>query len=244
MYKICICDDDNNFVEHLKKKIKEIATKENLNIEILQFSSGKSLLFELEETNWDVDIFFIDILMPDISGIETAKVLREWGNKSQIIFFTSSKEHVFDAFDVMPLHYLVKNEVTEDTIKKILLKAVSLAKQNKIQRFYYKVGHTLKCVDVQDILYFEIKNRILYMYCLNDYNDKFYFTMKKLEKSIDKKKFIRIHRSYLVNLYNITAVEGDYIVCKNKVRLPIGEKYLAQVKKQYSEFVLAGLEVL
>lgn len=244
MYRICLCDDDAIFREQLKHKISQIAAKNRLQISILEFSSGQSMVFELENAGEDIDIFFVDVLMPGLTGIEAAQKLREWENRAQIVFFTSSKEHVFDAFDVMPLHYLIKQEVSEEMIEKILLKGIAMAEKSKAQSFLYKVGHTVKRVCLRDIVYFEIKNRVVHMYCMDNREEEFYQTMEKLERELQDKNFVRVHRSYLVNLVNIHSLETKQLTCLNGMSVPIGEKYLEQVRKDYSRFILEETEIL
>lgn len=176
--------------------------------------------------------------MPGLTGIEAAQKLREWGVGAQIVFFTSSKEHVFQAFDVMPLHYLIKDEATEETIEKILLRAIDLAQKNQRECFQYKVGHTVKRIELQEIIYFEIRNRVVHMFCRGNRQEEFYLTMDKLEKSLRDKNFIRVHRSYLVNFMHIHSIETKQIVCMNHICIPVGEKYLEPIRKEYSRFIL------
>ena len=80
---------------------------------------------------------------------------------AQIIFLTVSKEHVFEALDVMPLHYLLKQDVGTGKIETVLLRAVSLAEKSQRQSFTYKFGKTIGSVLLRDIVYFEVKTELL-----------------------------------------------------------------------------------
>lgn len=238
MYKVCLWDDDEEFRGSLKSKLCKIGERHHIKMEIIEFSSGTGMLFDLDGVSEGIDIFFVDVLMPGLTGIEAAQKLREWGTGAQIVFFTSIKEHVFQAFDVMPLHYLIKDEATEETIEKILLRAIDLAQKNQRESFQYKVGHTVKRIELQEIIYFEIRNRVVHMFCRGDRQEEFYLTMDKLEKSLRDKNFIRVHRSYLVNFMHIHSIEAKQIVCMNHICIPVGEKYLEQIRKEYSRFIL------
>lgn len=138
----------------------------------------------------------------------------------------------------MPLHYLIKDEATEETIEKILLRAIDLAQKNQRECFQYKVGHTVKRIELQEIIYFEIRNRVVHMFCRGNRQEEFYLTMDKLEKSLRDKNFIRVHRSYLVNFMHIHSIETKQIVCMNHICIPVGEKYLEPIRKEYSRFIL------
>lgn len=238
MYKVCLCDDDEEFRRALKNKLYRIGERHHIKMELIEFSSGTGMVFDLDGEAEGVDIFFVNVLMPGITGIEAAQKLREWGANAQIVFFTSSKEHVFEAFDVMPLHYLIKDEATEETIQRILLKAVDLAEKKQQECFYYKVGHIVKRIETQEIIYFEIRNRVVCMFCKENRQEEFYLTMDKLEKALKDKNFVRVHRSYLVNLRYIHSIEAKQIVCMDHTCIPVGEKYLEQIRKEYSRFIL------
>ena len=98
--------------------------------------------------------------MKKLNGIETAARLRAINPTAQIIFLTVSKEHVFEALDVMPLHYLLKQDMRTEKIEKVFLKAVSLAEKGRKEKFTYKFGKTIGSLLLSDIIYFEVKNRI------------------------------------------------------------------------------------
>lgn len=82
------------------------------------------------------------------------------------------------------------------------------------------------------------------MYCMDNREEEFYQTMEKLERELQDKNFVRVHRSYLVNLVNIHSLETRQLTCLNGMSVPIGEKYLEQVRKDYSRFILEETEIL
>ena len=106
MINICLCDDEKNILNYYSEKINEIAKLNNKLIKIEMFESGESLLFELEENPNRFDIIIIDIIMKNVNGIDTTKILRNYGYQGIIIFLTSSSEFALDAFEVEPLSYL------------------------------------------------------------------------------------------------------------------------------------------
>lgn len=244
MFQVCICDDNLVFLEEISRKVYSIAQKNQLDVDIHRFTDGKAMLFQLEEDNVNVDIFFLDVLMGEVTGIEVAERLREWGSNAQIIFLTSSKEHVFEALDVMPLHYLIKQELDDQVIEKILLKAVDLTKKSHNESFSYKSRSAQRRVDINSIEYFEITNRVVTIHFTDKHFDQFYSTMEKLEKMLNSARFVRIHRSFLVNLSRISAIEGKSVICSDQTEIPIGDKYLSDLKKKYAAYVLQDMDVL
>lgn len=241
MYNIFICDDDDEFIKDIDKKIKCIILKNNLLknralINVHSYTSAKNMIFDLQGQNLSTAIFFMDIVMPNISGIDAAKIIRKMGIDAQIIFVTKSKNHVFEALDLMPMHYLIKKDLSDSKLEEVLLKALRLCYKKSSNFFCYKIGHTIKRISVDKIIFFEVKNRVIMMYKEDGEFDEFYTTMKNLEKIFISKNFVRVHRSYLVNLDYINALEKKNIILKSKAILPIGEKYSDYVEEKYEEF--------
>lgn len=241
MLKVIICDDNEVFLKYISKKIHEIAMNNNLNVNIKTYLSGKSMLFDLEDHIHSVDILFIDVLMDDMTGIDVSKKMREYGSNAQIIFITSVKSHVFEALDVMPLHYLIKSEIDDRVIESILMKAVTLSNKYKKSMFLYKVGHSKKTIKCEDIVFFEINNRVVTMHCSDKTEEVFYSTMDNLENGLDKSEFIRIHRSYIVNITKVASINSKNVICRDGTILPVGRKYTGKLKNQYSKFILENI---
>lgn len=240
MIKIFICDDNQEFLNHISEKIYKISINNNLNVEIKKYLNGNNMLFDLEYYSENVDIFFIDILMEGLTGIDVSKKIREYNLDAQIIFISSSKSYVFDALDVMPLHYLIKSEINDDIIERILMKAVKLASKNRMRGIIYKVGRSQKFIKNDNIIFFEINNRVVSINCV-DRVEKFYSSMENLESIIDKNEFIRIHRSYIVNITKINCITKKNVVCIDGSNIPIGNKYSENLKEKYSKFILNNI---
>ena len=135
MYNIFICDDDDECLKRIKEKLEYILLKNRIFASIDSYTSAKNMIFDVQGQDLSTAIFFIDIVMPSISGIEAAKIIRKMNIESQIIFLTSSKKYVFEALEIMPLHYLIKQEVNDFKIESVLLKAIKICR-NKNNNFF------------------------------------------------------------------------------------------------------------
>ncbi len=117
MTNIILCDDNSSLLEKYKNILHDLSQKHDFDIMITTFFSGEHLLFHLADDPNQADIIFMDILMQDLNGIDTAKRLRMLGCHSEIIFLSSSAEFVFESFDVAPLQYIIKD--SESELKKL-----------------------------------------------------------------------------------------------------------------------------
>lgn len=243
MIHICICDDSDTMRDELHRLIQDICKKNEIGVQIFSYSSGEEMLFHLEEKSQMIDIFFLDILMKKLNGIETAVNLRKTNPTAQIIFLTVSKEHVFDALDVMPLHYLVKQDVRTEKIEKVLLKAISLSQKEQKEKFTYKFGKTMGSILLSDIIYFEVKNRIIEIHAKNNETIEFYGNISDLEQQLPAGSFERIHRSYIVNFENVDYLSGREMVCIDGTAIPIGQKY-SEARERYQNYLLNYLSII
>lgn len=241
MFNICMCDDNNEFLLTLSKKLNEIAYKNNIEINIIKYSSSKSLIFNMDNKINFIDIYFLDILIDDSTGIDLANLIRKYNFNSQIIFLTSSKDHIFEALDTMPLHYLIKQTLNSKKLEEVFLKAIKLVSSKKNNLFHYKVGHNIECIDKNKILFFEIRNRIVTMKCIDGTSIDFYCSMKNLITKINDDNFIQIHRSFVINSNYIKLINGKNVICNDDTILPAGDKYIKSLKSKYSKFILNNI---
>jgi len=174
-----------------------------------------------------VDLMFLDIQMPGITGLNFLKSIK---NPPKVIFTTAYMEHAVEAFELEAIDYLLKPITLERFIKavqKVSPKkeeyAEAASKNSGNNYIFLKVDKRLVKIDHAEIIYIE---------SLGDYIKVFtatqtyvtYLTMNKLEGLLPAHKFARIHRSFIINLDHIQYVEGNFIRVNNN-DLPIGLTY-------------------
>ncbi|WP_283624778.1 LytR/AlgR family response regulator transcription factor [Clostridium butyricum] len=237
MIDITLCDDNKSIIEIYSNKIKEIACKNNFNVAIHSYYKGESLLFDLEDGNNKSSIYILDINMGELNGIETAREIRKLYTDSKIIFLTVNKELVFESFEVMPMDYLLKDNLNFEKLELVLLKAFKSV-QEKGDIFTFEVRKSMKYIKTNDILFFEVNKRIVTVTYNLDEKIQFYSSIEKIEEQLKTKNFIRVHRSFVVNLRYIKDLKGNTITLLNDENIPIGIKYSKIVRKIYSNYLL------
>jgi two-component system response regulator LytT len=237
MIKVAICDDNAQALDYYQSLLKEIVRKHNIDMQISRYQSGEQILFMLSENPNDVDVIYLDILMGKTNGIETAKKLREMGCIAQIIFLTTSDEYVFEAFDAEPFYYIVKDEISIRKFEDIFLKvrATILDKENDF--IFVTHNSTREKIKLDYIMYFEVKNRIVTVH-MKDYDLDYYSKLEDIEKILQDKDFIRIHRSFIVNCYYIRKLSRNMLVLNDGTELTISEKYVREVQEKFSKYLL------
>lgn len=229
MLQIAVCEDEKAMGSYLKQLIdKRLAGRKEYQIEV--FEAGWQLL----ESDKKFDIFFLDIDLKDMSGIDMARKLRETSG-AVIIFVTALKEYVFDAFDVQAFQYLLK-PVNEEKFFRVLDGAVEECLAGKGgEPLVIRIRGTYRSIMRENIVYAENDARKVVLH-LKEEQISYYAKMSELEKILGG-QFFRCHRGYLVNLNEVKSYDTGSIQLKN------GETIL-MAKQKYSAFVSAYMEFL
>lgn len=232
MLLLAVCDDIPMECAEIAKKIDGILKQRNNNFVIYKFFSGQELLNSRES----FDILFLDIRMPEISGMDLAKKLREQGKESIIIFITSAKEYVFEAYDVEAFQYLVK-PIQADKLKSVTEKAVKklLGKTNE-DFLMISSDRQMKKILLSDILYIESIGRIVRIQCKNGSLEA-YEQIGVLENKLSDKYFFRCHKCYLVNLEYVDTFYKTDIALENGEKIMLAKRRCDDFKKAFLSYM-------
>jgi DNA-binding LytR/AlgR family response regulator len=181
-----------------------------------------------------IDLVFLDIELPQMSGVEFLESLQL---TPQVIITSSKEKYAIKAFDFNVTDYLLK-PIRYPRFYRAVDKAFKMEKLYEVNRIddeiFIKKNSTLIKLAYDDILWIEaLENYVV----LNTENDKYtiHFTMKAMEKTLPKYKFLRIHRSYIVNLRKVTAIKEKNLILNfsgKTQELPIGKSYRERLLKE------------
>ncbi|MCX2449660.1 LytTR family DNA-binding domain-containing protein [Pedobacter sp. PLR] len=179
-----------------------------------------------------VDLIFMDINMPDISGIDLAKALK---SKPMLIFTTAFKQFAFDGFELEAVDYLLK-PIDYDRFSKALDKAIEVKKykmspppeQNEAFIYVHSAYQMIKIV-FHEVEYIESMEDYIKIHLKTKKTVLTLMTLKRMMGLLPDEQFKRIHRSYIVSIAAVKAVQHKKIHLIEAI-LPIGESYAAQVK--------------
>ncbi len=237
MLKVALCDDDSGFIKKYAEFISQIAEKNQLKVIISSFGSGEALLFHYADAPDQIDILYLDILMKETDGMETARKLRDCGCKAQIVFLTSCEDYVYDAFDVDAVQYLLKDDTSFAKFEQVFLRAAKMASITEEELFTFDFGGETGVIPIRQISYFEIWQRLVTVHYGNGQTAKFYDRMDRLEERLRGKDFVRSHRSFLVHLPHIAMFRHQSLLLKTGQEVPVGATYMQALKRTFSDYV-------
>ncbi|WP_406658465.1 LytR/AlgR family response regulator transcription factor [Marinoscillum sp.] len=176
------------------------------------------------EKNNDVDLVFLDVEMPEMTGLELSKSLK---NTYPIIFITSKKEYAIEAFEDNVLDYLVKPIEYTRFLKSVIKAREEREKELKFaemeDHIFVKSDSKLVRIPFENLFFVEaLADYVIF----NTLKGKFivHHTMKGIEKRLPMSMFSRVHRSYIINRSKISNIEDFNISISDKV-IPIGASY-------------------
>lgn len=215
-FKIAICDDDPLQREYIQKVVTKWAEKSRRLIDLRLYSAANPFLFDYEEEK-DFDILLLDVEMPEISGVELAKIVRRSNAAVQIVFITGFYDYFSDGFDVSALHYLIK-PIDESKLFPVLDKAAGNLSYRQRSVLLVTADAAIK-VSLADITYIEAeKVHIIVHTTGGDFRTR--ISMAKFMEQLDD-TFIKVHRSFVVGLRYVKKITRTEIIMQGGEAVPI-----------------------
>ena len=234
--RIAVCDDDRAIREELFRLIQKQVSE----ADIMEYQSGEELI----NTRGNFNIYFLDIEMGEVSGMDIARSIREQEEngrqRSIIIFVTGYREYMEAAFDVNAFHYLIKPidaEKFSEVFKRAWKEAAVFYEQEK-KYIIVKSSGTQQKILLKNIYYIESGNKKV-IFHTTDGTLEVYGKMEELEKGLGN-TFYRCHRCYLVNMEKISAYSADNIQVINGDNLLLARKKYSDFIKIYMRYVKNG----
>ena len=228
---ILICDDERFAAEKIAELVSRSAVQHHLAVSVVKYTDvEKCLASPLNQC----DIAFFDIDMKPYNGIDLARKLHNENPNAIIIFVTNYIEYAPAGYEVNAFRYLLKPEMDKN-FERIFEDALEAYKKNhQIVSFSIDAEHIE--VPVHNILYLESEQRIMQMHLLQSDRvcHRFYASMTKMAAELGPMGFLRIQKSYLVNMEYIESLKYGETRLKGGIVLKSSEKNHSEIKQRYS----------
>jgi two-component system, LytTR family, response regulator LytT len=243
MLLLGICDDLKDDRLKIVRLVKDCCIKGSYDIRIIHFENGESLVKYYVNGKIPFDIIFLDIYMNGKNGVKTAEQIREYDSVCKIIFTTSSSEHALESFKVYPFNYLTK-PIFKSIFNDVFEKALKDIDKEKQKSLSIKVGSNIKTVFYKNILFIESDAKVLNIHMTQAQNFSFKSKLDEIQNQINDKRFLRCHKSYLVNMDNISSAENYFFKLSDNTLIPITQRHFANIKKIFYDYIMdkANLE--
>ena len=226
--KIAICDDEIQFTNTLCPLLERWAEKHGIRLTLCSFTNGDDLI--ASQRNECVDLIILDVLMPLLNGIDTARELRHDHPAVPIIYLTSSKEFAVDSYEVNAFYYLIK-PVTEERLFPVMDKFLDLYKQQKDTVTVAQTSHGFCRISLTDVDYLEAQNKKVLVHLSSGRIIEIREQFSKCRQIFSPENgFCHCHRSYIVNLNNVEQFSKSELTTYHKASIPISRNRYAAFK--------------
>lgn len=183
----------------------------------------------------EVDLLFLDIEMPGLNGLELAKIME--GKGPLVIFTTSNPDYALEAFNLNVIDYLLKPIEPTRFLKAVekakgIIESKDMAVANENDGFVFiRDSYTIKRIQLDEILYLEANANYVDIYLTSKRMYSIHTAISSLEQKLPSSLFFKVHRSFIVNLGKVDAIEGKTLMIENKI-IPIADAYRTALNKR------------
>ncbi len=235
MMRILLCDDNAVFLKSLRSEIRRVLDAHHVVAVIHTIDTPEEIT---EDLLTSCDVFFLDIDFANrkYNGIDIARLIRRHKADAIIIFVTNYVEYAPEGYEVQAFRYALKNEMPQK-LEQYLLDTIDKLKVEQEPIQINIAGETIT-LPLIDILYIESQGHtaIIHTQKIGMQTSKtyrFYAALTNLEQQLAPNGFLRIHKSYLVNMRRMKKYQCTEAILDNGMKLRVSEKNYATQKKQY-----------
>lgn len=226
---IAICDDRKEEREKLSRLLSDFLSKRNICQSFFEFDSGEKLCCADAGVLGSLDLIFLDIYMGGMTGMQTAKKLRDNGVAAALIFLTTSPDFAVESYDVSALSYLTK-PVDKNRFGKAMDRFLTVYRPKSIF-----IGGRLFIED--DIVFAESEGRTVILYFRDGTCAKITAKLDSVQQQLSESNFLRCHQSYVVNMNYITQVKDETFLTTLGLPVMIRKRDFPAMRKTYFQHI-------
>lgn len=231
--RVLLCDDDRLFLNKLRALIQSFFVEWGVKAKIHTYCSWEEIGTPILDS-YDIAILDLDYSEKNYTGIDIANSLREVRQDAVIIFLTNYVEYAPEGYEVQAFRYILKSDLNrklESCLRLALDQLKSSQEMMKIQ-----INGELIDIRLTSILYFESQQHTVIAHVQKGANTKqylFYSSLATLEQQLEQHGFLRIHKSYLVNMDKLKKYQCHEAILTDGTSLRVSEKNYSQQKEKY-----------
>lgn len=236
MLKIAICDDDLREISRISGLLNQYQAVKEPAFKYDSFSNAIDLLEAMRRNTYQV--LFLDVLMPGINGIEAAREIRGFNEQIKIIFLTSSKEFAVESYAVEAHYYMLKPGTAEKLFP--ILDKIFLGARREEDALQIKTASGFTRIPFEKVEFLEVFNKKLRFYLADGSIKEIRGSLSHFEgELLSRKKFIKVHRSYIVNMGSILTIAANQLTTCAAQTVPISRLLYPQVRETYMQYLFS-----
>lgn len=232
--RIAICDDEQFYSDKIRNGLETLLEERGVTeYQIDVYKSGEELCSK-QELLEEYHIIFLDVNMDEMSGIEAAREIRNVNEDVYLVFVTAYIDYAVEGYKVDAIRFIIK-DVMDNTLPECIDTILARMRYRERRESFAFVEGEMEAA-VHNICYIasEKHRLIFYIYDRDELKEwTLYGKLDDVEKRLENDGFIRIHKSFLVNVKMMIQVKNYKVVLKNRVELPVPRERFQDVKRKY-----------
>lgn len=235
MIRVAFCDDDLSVLNDISVFLDRYRVERNREIGYTAFQNPLDLLAELERGS-RYDVLFLDVLMPEENGIDTAAEIRQYDSNVKIIFLSSSTEFAVQSYTVGAYFYQLK-PIWQESFFRLMDSALSACDREQADSLIVRCKTGITRIELHRLEYCEVIHHTLLFHLTSGKVLESIGSMDELSRQLEPYgHFLRPHRSYLINLEHVQELSYRAVTMSCLAQIPLPRGKYHEVKTAYLEF--------
>lgn len=235
MIKVAFCDDDLSVLKELSVLMDRYRVERSQDITYAAFHSPLELLSEVERGT-QLDIIFLDVLMPGQDGISAAREIRKYDTSVKIIYLTSSSEYAVDSYEVGAYFYQLK-PIWQESFYRLMDSVLRECLRNEKNSLILRCKTGITRLELDKLKYCEVTGRNL---LLHKEDGEVLDSVGKLDDLCEQLKdyecFVRCHRSYMINMDYVKSISNKAVILSDGTQIPIPHGKYSELKDKFFSY--------
>ncbi len=228
--RIAICDDDKEELARISSFLDKYQREHNASLTYKAFHSGVELLSTVR--SGDFELYLLDVIMPAVNGVEVAKEIRSFDTEAKIVFLTSSPEFAVASYTVKAMDYILK-PVEEGRLFGVLNELMTDS-QKPQEGLTVKAKSGITRILFSRLVYVEVVNKQVYFHLSDNSVREITARLSEFEQPLlARPEFMRVHRSYIVNLFQINELTANGLTTHQGNSIPVSRALYKEVRDAY-----------
>ena len=236
---IALCDDQYEDLEFLTNLLLQWQRERRTTLRLKTFHGTAQLLDAAKKEPFT--LYLLDVMMQGTDGLSAAREIRSFDDTAEIAFFSFSTAFAYESYGVRALDYLLKPVRAEVLFP--ILDRISLQEQRPCEGLTLKCGSTLMRIPFSQLTFVEVNGKHLYFNLTDGSVREVFGTMREYEPQLlSRPEFMRVHRSYIVNMLQAAQLSPGEIHTFSGKTLPVSRLLYPQLQKDYMALLFAQRE--
>lgn len=236
---IALCDDRAEELEQVTALLERWQAEQGMGLRCKTFQSAAQLLDSAEKERFS--LYLLDVMMPGMDGIAAAREIRTFDSTAHIVFLTTSPGFAYESYSVHALDYLLK-PIRPETLFP-LLDRLMLQEQNPQEGLTLKCGSALVRVLFSQLAFVEVSGKHLFFNLTDGTVREVFGTLSEYEEQLLRRpEFLRVHRSYIVNMLQAREFSPAGLCTFSGKNLPVSRRLYPQLQKDYMKLLFGQRE--